>query len=114
MGMDRELLCLATRASLMASGRGEAERSNDGGYHGDWPLNGCRQEQGAEMSHCFLASPRQLPSSFLPILIAPPRLVLSQTECSSSCHLLSFILWVLAKEDWGTDSKLKPVHPSRA
>ena len=64
----------------MASGRGEAKRRNDGAYHGDWPLNGCRQEQGAEISHCFLASPHLLPSSFLPILIAPPRLVFSQTH----------------------------------
>lgn len=40
----------------MTSGRREAKGEDDGGYLGDWPLNVCRKELGAKMSHCFLDS----------------------------------------------------------
>ena len=97
----------------MTSGRREAKRRDDGGYHGDWSLNVCRRDHGANMSHCFLDSLCQLPSSFLPSLVAPPRLVFFQTHGVliqlPSPHLL---LWVLAEQNWRTDSKIKPFIPA--
>lgn len=97
----------------MTSGRREAKRRDDWGYHGDWPLNVCRKDHGANKSHCFLDSLWQLPPSFLPILVAPPRLVFFQTHGVltqlPSPHVL---LWVLAEENRRTDSKIKLFIPA--
>ena len=109
--MDVKFLCLATRKSLMASGRGAAKRSNDGGFY-SMGADRSREQKRVTASWPLHVS-CHLPFRTVWLLLwdwSSPRL----TGCSCSCHPLSFIMWAFAEENWGTDSKIKPVHPSHA